>query len=268
MPGRSAGVPLLLLFLAIGAPVHAQTPSGEISGTVVDSSGLPVPGVTVTLTNQATNVVRVVQTNEVGLYVIAAIPPGTYDLKAELTGFRTVDRTGIVVQVGSANRLAFTMDVGNLSETLEVVAHSPLIQTENAAISTVIENRAIVELPLNGRNYLQLASLIPGATTNGPSSSQGKQRMGGQRNSFALNVAGQRVHFNHYSLDGVENTDLNFNSYMLLPSVDALEEFNVVSGIFDAEYGRAIAQVNVSTKSGSNKVRGTAFEFLRNSRLD
>ena len=86
-----------------------------------------------------------------------------------------------------------------------------MIQTENASIGTVIENRSIVELPLNGRNYLQLASLIPGATTNGPSSSQGKQRMGGQRNSFALNVAGQRIHYNHYSLDGVENTDLNFN---------------------------------------------------------
>ena len=268
MRSQLSVVAMLLALLALAIPAHAQAPSGEISGTVLDSSGLPVPGATITLTNQATNVVRVVQTNEVGLYVISAIPPGTYDLKAELTGFRTVERKGVVVQVGSANRLAFTMDVGNLSETLEVVAHSPLIQTENAAISTVIENRAIVELPLNGRNYLQLASLIPGATTNGPSSSQGKQRMGGQRNSFALNVAGQRVHFNHYSLDGVENTDLNFNSYMLLPSVDALEEFNVVSGLFDAEYGRAIAQVNVSTKSGSNKVRGTAFEFLRNSRLD
>jgi hypothetical protein len=259
---------LLLAFLTISVPVHAQTPSGDISGTVADASGLPMPGVTLTLTNQATNVVRVVQTNEVGLYVISAIPPGTYDLKAELVGFGTVERKGIVVQVGSQSRLSFAMEVGNLSETLEVVAHSPLIQTENAAISTVIENRTIVELPLNGRNYLQLASLIPGATTNGPSSSQGKQRMGGQRNSFALNVAGQRVHFNHYSLDGVENTDLNFNSYMLLPSVDALEEFNVISGLFDAEYGRAIAQVNVSTKSGSNKARGTAFEFLRNSRLD
>ena len=227
-----------------------------------------MPGVTVTLTNQATNVARVVQTNEVGLYVISAIPPGTYDLKAELAGFRTIDRQGLVVQVGSASRIAFTMDVGEVAETMTVVGQSPLIQTENAAISTVIENRAIVELPLNGRNYLQLASLIPGATTNGPSSSQGKQRMGGQRNSFALNVAGQRIHFNHYSLDGVENTDLNFNSYMLLPSVDALEEFNVISGIFDAEYGRAIAQVNVSTKSGSNQVRGTVFEFLRNSSLD
>src|SRR5213592_3831806 len=143
MCGKSSVIALLLFLLAI-PPAGAQTPSGELSGTVTDPSGLTVPGVTVTLTNQATNVVRVVQTNEVGLYVIAAIPPGTYDLKAELTGFRTVDRTGIVVQVGSANRLAFTMDVGNLSETLEVVAHSPLIQTENAAISTVIENRAIV----------------------------------------------------------------------------------------------------------------------------
>lgn len=268
MFGRSFVLPLLLLLLAIGAPARAQTPSGEISGTVVDSSGLAVPGVTVTLTNRATTVARTVQTNEVGLYVISAIPPGTYDLRAELSGFQTVERQGLVVQVGSATRIAFTMAVGELSEVLTVVGQSPLIQTENAAISTVIENRVIVELPLNGRNYLQLASLIPGATTNGPSSSQGKQRMGGQRNSFALNVAGQRVHYNHYSLDGVENTDLNFNSYMLLPSIDVLEEFNVISGIFDAEYGRAIAQVNVSTKSGSNRVRGTAFEFLRNSRFD
>jgi hypothetical protein len=267
MCGKSSGITLLLFLLAI-PPAGAQTPSGELSGTVTDPSGLTVPGVTITLTNQATNVVRVVQTNESGLYVISAIPPGIYDLKAELSGFQSVERKGLIVQVGSANRISFPMAVGELAETIQVQAHSPLVQTENAAISTVIENRAIVELPLNGRNYLQLASLIPGATTNGPSSSQGKQRMGGQRNSFALNVAGQRIHFNHYSLDGVENTDLNFNSYMLLPSVDALEEFNVVSGLFDAEYGRAIAQVNVSTKSGSNQLRGTAFEFVRNSAMD
>src|SRR6267378_3596678 len=259
---------LLLLLVAIAVPARGQTPSGEISGTVVDTSGLAVPGVTITLTNPATNVVRTVQTNESGLYVIAAIPPGTYDLKAELSGFGAVERKNIVVQVGSANRIAFTLQVGTLSETVEVTAGSPLIQTENAAISTVIENRVIVELPLNGRNYLQLASLIPGATTSGPSSSQGKQRMGGQRNTFALNVAGQRIHYNHYSLDGVENTDLNFNSYMLLPSIDALQEFKVESGLFDAEYGRAIAQINASTRSGTNELHGTVFEFIRNSALD
>src|SRR5262245_40441539 len=267
MRTQSSSIALLCILLAAG-PSYAQTPTGEISGTALDASGLPVPGVTVTLTSQATNVARVVTTNESGLYVISAIPPGTYDLRAELSGFRTVERRGIVVQVATAGRLSFSMEVGELSESLEVKASAPLIQTENAAISTVIENRAIVELPLNGRNYLQLTSLIPGATSNGPSSSQGKQRMGGQRNSFALNVSGQRIHFNHYSLDGIENTDLNFNSYMLLPSVDALREFKVESGLFDAEYGRAIAQLNVSTKSGTNQFHGTLFEFLRNSALD
>ena len=254
MRNGSSGI-LLLLFLALAIPVRGQTPSGEISGTVIDASSLPVPGVTITLTNVATNVVRTVQTNESGLYVITAIPPGTYDMKAELSGFGTVERKAILVQVGNAHRIPFTLQVGDLSESIVVQAHSPLIQTENAAISTVIENRAIVELPLNGRNYLQLASLIPGATTNGPSSSQGKQRMGGQRNSFALNVAGQRVHFNHYSLDGVENTDLNFNSYMLLPSVDALEEFNVVSGLFD---GSTAAPSRRSTSRRSRVRTGCA----------
>ena len=263
---RSLGVALLLSVLAVSA--YAQAPSGEISGLVTDESGSVLPGVRVTLTNQATNAMRVVVTNESGLYVMPAVPPGRYTLKAELEGFRTVERADIGVQVGSSNRIALVMAVGQLTEIVQVVGGAPVLQTENASIGTVIENRAIVELPLNGRNYLQLASLIPGATTNGPSSSQGRQRMGGQRNSFALNVAGQRVHFNHYSLDGIENTDLNFNSYMLLPSVDALEEFKVESGIFGAEFGRAIAQINASTKSGTNQFHGTVFEFLRNSALD
>src|SRR5262249_44701848 len=138
MGSRSLGTTLLLLLLAIAVPARAQTPSGEISGTVIDASGLAVPGVTLTLTNVATNVVRVVTTNEAGLYVISAIPPGTYDLKGELTGFRTVERRAIVVQVGSASRISFAMEVGEISETLQVQARAPLIQTENAAISTVI----------------------------------------------------------------------------------------------------------------------------------
>ena len=258
-----------LLLLTVDVPsVGAQAPSGEISGVVSDSSGSAVPGARITLVNQATNVVRDVHTNESGLYVIPAISPGTYTLKAELSGFRAVERRDIEVQVGSANRVSITLEVGDVSEIVQVAGRAPLLQSETASIGTVIDNRTIVALPLNGRNYLQLASLIPGATTNGPSSSQGRQRMGGQRNSFALNVAGQRVHYNHYSLDGVENTDLNFNTYMLLPSVDALQEFKVESGLFDAEYGRAIAQVNASTKSGTNQLRGSVFEFLRDSKFD
>jgi hypothetical protein len=263
---RSLGVAVLLSTIAFTA--FAQAPSGEISGLITDESGSVLPGVRVTLTNQATNAMRLVVSNESGVYVMPAVPPGRYTLKAELEGFRTVERADIGVQVGSSNRIAVTMEVGQLAEIVQVVGGAPMLQTESASIGTVIENRAIVELPLNGRNYLQLASLIPGATTNGPTSSQGRQRMGGQRNSFALNVAGQRVHYNHYSLDGIENTDLNFNSYMLLPSVDALEEFKVESGIFGAEFGRAVAQINASTKSGTNRFHGSAFEFLRNSSLD
>lgn len=259
---------VFLLLVAFALPMAAQTPSGEISGVISDSNGSVVAGVRITLTNSATNAVREVQSNDSGLYAIPALPPGIYTLKVEKAGFRAVERRNIEVLVGSANRIDVTLEVGEMTNTVEITGGAPVLQSENASIGTVIENRSIVELPLNGRNYLQLTSLIPGATTNGPSSSQGKQRMGGQRNSFALNVSGQRIHFNHYSLDGIENTDLNFNSYMLLPSVDALQEFKVESGLFDAEYGRAIAQVNVSTKSGTNQFHGTLFEFLRNSALD
>src|SRR5262245_7454766 len=258
----------LFLVILFTFNLAAQAPTGDISGVVSDPSVALVPGVTVTLTNPATNAVRTALTNEAGLYVLRAIPPGLYNLKAELSGFRAVERKNIEVQVGSANRIDVTLEIGEVNSIVEVSGGAPVLQTETASVGTVIENRRIVELPLNGRNYLQLASLIPGATTNGPSSSQGRQRMGGQRNNFSLNVAGQRVHYNHYSLDGVENTDLNFNTYMLLPSVDALEEFKVESGIFVAESARPGAQINAATKSGSNAYHGTTFEFVRNSALD
>ncbi len=261
------GFALGFLF-ALVLSLHAQTPSGEISGVVTDQSGSVVPGVKVLLINIATNAPREVQTNDAGAYAFPALSPGVYTLKVEKAGFRAVERKNVEVLTGSANRIDVSLEVGEMTSVVEIAGGAPILQSENASIGTVIENRSIVELPLNGRNYLQLTSLIPGATTNGPASAQGQQRMGGQRNSFALNVAGQRIHFNHYSLDGIENTDLNFNSYMLLPSIDALREFKVESGLFDAEYGRAIAQVNVSTKSGTNQFHGTLFEFLRNSALD
>jgi len=174
----------LVLLTGFALPASAQTPSGEISGTVVDSSGSVLPGVRVTLTNSGTNAIRLSQTNETGVYVFPAVPPGTYSLKVELEGFSTAQQTGINVQVGSANRFPFTMAIGQLTDVVSVVADTPVIQTENASIGTVIENRSIVELLLNGRNYLQLASLIPGATTNGPASAQGQQRMAASGTAF------------------------------------------------------------------------------------
>ena len=176
----------LCFLFTISLSLYAQTPSGEISGVVADQTGSVVPGVKVMLTNTATNASREVQTNDSGLYAFPALPPGTYTLKVEKAGFRAIERKNIEVLTGSANRIDVSLEVGELTNVVEVTGGAPMLQSENASIGTVIENRAIVELPLNGRNYLQLTSLIPGATTNGPSSSQGKQRMGGQRNSFAL----------------------------------------------------------------------------------
>jgi hypothetical protein len=199
---------------------------------------------------------------------VPALLPGVYEIKVERNGFTTHRRTDVELQTGQVAKLDFTLQVGNVSEVVEVAAGAPVLETETTTVGAVIENKRIVELPLNGRNYLQLASLIPGATTYGPASSQGQQRMGGARNSFALNVSGQRVHFNHYTLDGIENTDPNFNTYLFLPSIDALQEFKVEAGTFQAEHGRAISQVMVSTKSGTNQLHGTAFEFLRNAKLD
>lgn len=253
----------LVASLALG-----QSGTGEINGTVTDSSGAAVSGATVTISNPATGFSRVLRTNDGGIYSAPALNPGSYSVKVEKQGFQSQSRTGVELQVGQAPSLNFTMAVGNVAEVIEVTGGAPVLDTEATSVGTVIENKRIVELPLNGRNYLQLASLIPGATTNGPASSQGQQRMGGARNSFALNVAGQRVHYNHYSLDGMENTDPNFNTYLFLPSIDALQEFKVESGLFSAEYGRAIAQVNVSTKAGTNQFHGVGFSYVRNAFFD
>src|SRR5438874_1127764 len=263
MKTKLAALLLCSLFM-----LWAQTPTGQITGTVSDPTGAVVPKANVVLTNNATNARRETTTNENGVFNLPALPPGVYSLSVEAQGFPKQVRENVELQVGATDQINFTLQVGNVSETIQVTGGAPVLQSETAELGTVIENRRIVELPLNGRSYLQLVSLAPGATTNGPASSQGQQRMGGTRNTFALNVAGQRVHYNHYTLDGVENTDPNFNTYLLLPSIDALQEFKVESGQFQAEYGRGVSQVNVTTKSGTNQIHGSAFEFLRNANLD
>lgn len=258
----------LIIIITTALAAFGQAGNAEINGTVTDSSAAVVAGATVTISNPATGFSRALKTNDQGIYSAPALQPGVYSIKVEMQGFQAQSRGNIELQVGQAANIDFALSVGNVSEVVEVTGGAPVLETESTSVGTVIENKRIVELPLNGRNYLQLASLIPGATTNGPASSQGQQRMGGARNQFALNVAGQRVHFNHYSLDGMENTDPNFNTYLFLPSIDALQEFKVESGLFSAEYGRGIAQVNVSTKGGTNQFHGVAFEFVRNSQFD
>src|SRR5712691_5823733 len=266
MSGRSFWSMLCFVLLSV-LPAVAQTQAG-ISGVIRDPSGAVIPGVTVTITNPATNSVRSAISNESGVYNFAVLQPGRYNIKVELPGFRTIQQNDVELQIQQSARLDFTLQVGDLSQTVEVSGAAALIATENATVGTVIENKRIVDMPLNGRNFLQLVALSPNVSYGFSDSTQAITRQGGQRAQQNISVAGQRSEFNHFTLDGVENTDVNFNSYVFLPSIDALQEFKVQTGIFPAEFGRATTQINVSTKPGTNQFHGTVFEFLRNDRLD
>jgi outer membrane receptor protein involved in Fe transport len=255
------------IFLASVVTCSAQT-LGDISGEVRDASGALVTAANITLVNVDTNAVRNALTNESGLYSFPAVPPGSYRLRIEKQGFRSATRTDILLQVQQSLRLDVELQVGTVSETVEVSASAQMLSTENATVGTVIENKRIVELPLNGRNYLQLVSLAPNVSFGFSNAGQADGRQGGSRARQNISVAGQRSYFNRFTLDGVENTDPNFNTYVIQPSIDALQEFKVQSGVYPAEFGRGATQINVSTKPGTNGFHGTLFEFLRNDKLD
>ena len=255
------------LLLVCALPFFGQT-LGEITGEVKDSSGGGVAAASVTVTNQATNAARTAISNDAGVYSFPALQPGLYALKVEKPGFKTYTQSNIELQVQQTVRLDVTLQIGQVSETIEVSGSAGLLTTENATVGTVIENRRIVDLPLNGRNYLQLVALSPNVSAGFASAGQSGSRQGGDRASQQLSVAGQRREFNYFTLDGIDNTDVNFNTYIFSPSIDALQEFKVQTGVYSAEFGREASQVNVVTKSGTNDYHGALFEFLRNSALD
>jgi hypothetical protein len=258
---------LVTILVCTGTAVFGQT-SGEITGEIRDASGANIPGAVVTVTNTATGAVRNVVSNEAGVYGFPSLPPGVYDLKVSREGFKTVVRNGIQLQVQQSARIDIGMELGQVTESVDVSAEAALLSTENATVGTVIENKRIVELPLNGRNYLQLVSLAPNVSFGFGNAGQSISRQGGDRATQNISVAGQRSYFNHFTLDGVENTDPNFNTYVIQPSIDALQEFKVQTGIYPAEFGRQVTQINVMTKPGTNQYHGTLFEFLRNDKLD
>ena len=259
---------LLLVGLCLSAGfVSAQT-FGEITGEVKDPSGAVAPNAPVTATNIATNAIRSTVTNLAGIYSFPALIPGNYQVKVEASGFQSVVRSNIELQIQQTARVDFTLVVGATSQTVEVSGAAQLLSTESATVGTVIEQKSIVELPLNGRNFLQLVALSPNVSYGFAAPAQAAGRQGGSRANQNISLAGMRGTWNHYTLDGVENTDVNFNLYIQLPSIDALQEFKVQSGIYPAEFGREAGQINVSTKSGSNVYHGTVFEFLRNDAID
>ncbi|HMF77845.1 MAG TPA: TonB-dependent receptor [Bryobacteraceae bacterium] len=262
-----AAIAIFALVLLTAVPMPAQT-FGQITGQISDSSGAVVPDAAIALRNVNTDAVRRTVSTPSGDYTFPSLPPGTYSIQVEKQGFKRSESDNIIVQVQQTVRLDLALTIGQVSESVVVDASTVTLQSENASVGTVVENKRIVELPLNGRNFLQLVALAPNVTTLSPSAGQAGARQGGDRASQSISVAGQRTMFDYFSLDGVNNTDPNFNTYVVLPSIDALQEFKVQTGVYPAEFGHNATQINVLTKSGGNQYHGALFEFLRNEVLD
>jgi hypothetical protein len=241
---------------------------GQITGLVTDTSGAVVLGAAVTVTNPQTGFTRTEVTNGSGIYTFPTLLPGVYDVKVEKEGFQAEIRRNVALQVEQVARLDFPLQVGTMTQAVEVNAGAPLLNTEDSTVGTVIENQRILDMPLNGRNFLQLVALSPNVSANFANGGQSANRLGGDRSSQQLSVSGNRREWNYFTLDGMDNTDVDFNSYIFLPSIDALQEFKVQSGVYSAEFGRELGQINVSTKGGTNEYHGSMWEFIRNNDID
>jgi len=243
----------------------AQTHRASIRGTISDATEKPVSGVTINLTRQGTNAIRAVQSDSDGRYVIAQLPPGSYRLQVESAGYKRHTQS-VELLVNQEQRIDVALAVGELSEEVVVVDEARgagLLKKDSASLGTVIENRQVEGLPLDGRNFFELSLLVPGAVP----AAQGSA--GSVRGDFAFSVNGAREDSNNFLLDGVYNVDPKLNTFGVRPPVDAIREFETLTSTYDAAFGRSAgAQINVVLKSGTNAFSGSLYEFHRNGALD
>ena len=251
-------IPLLL----VGSVAHAQIETARITGTISDSTGAVIPGAQVKFTHVATAQELAVESNAEGLYRSQPLRIGEYLLEVETDGFKRAVRSGIVLTLQQTARIDIALEIGALTEVVDVTAAAPLLETTEATQGQVINNQRIVDMPLNGRDYIQLALLSAGAVRS----------IGGRFGGYS--AGGQRTTQNNYTLDGIDNNGVQIaaqgrRAEVVKPSIDAVEEFKISTNAYGAESGRALGgTVNVSIKSGSNDFHGTVFEFLRNDTLD
>jgi hypothetical protein len=257
-----------LVTALIAALSHAQVTTGSFLGFVTDPGGAAIAGAKVTAENEATGLKRAVVTNSSGEYVIGLLPVGRYTLTFEAPNFRRRAVKEVVLELDQKAKIDARLEIGQITEvvTSDDGASAPLARTETAEAGEVIENKRIVDLPLNGRQFLQLAQLTPGVTTN-PRGGFGEQLAGifGPR----ITVMGARESDNYFTLDGVGLTDRFYGTLSAPLSVDAIQEFKVQSNLYSAESGTfGGAQVNIAIKGGANDLHGSAYEFIRNDQLD
>lgn len=252
---------LAILILAFGQIALSQT--AQVTGRISDASGAVIPSAQVTSTNQKTGLTRESVSNGEGYFTIPLLPPGEYRIAVKKEGFKPVVRPDVALNVEQVARLDFTLETGAVSDTVTITSDAPLMNTETSSVGQVVDNKTVVTLPLNGRNYSQLAVLAPGATPNP-----------GTRTEDGFSLNGNRLFQNSYQVDGADNNNYIFGvdtntTQALRPSVDAIQEFKVETANYSAEYGRAAGGViSVAIKSGTNQLHGSAFEFLRNDALD
>ncbi|PWU11170.1 MAG: hypothetical protein C5B51_03040 [Terriglobia bacterium] len=254
------------LLAVTASAILAQTSTGIIVGRVTDQTGSVLSSANVQLVNTGTGLSHRVQTNSEGFFRSPDLPPGSYDITVEETGFKTAVIRGVVLQINQTARVDVTAELGAVSQQVEVEAAAPLLQTETSATGQVIADQSIVNLPLNGRNYLDLTKLVPGVTqAQGGRGAEVNQKVG---SAWAIIIGGQRIENQEYLLEGTTARNYFVGTGNLLPSIDSIQEFKVQENSFSAEFGFGVAIVNAALRSGTNNFHGSAFEFLRNNDLD
>jgi len=259
-------ITIFILILTVSAPeALAQYNNAEISGTITDGQGAAIPGATVSAVNTASGIAVERTTDDSGRFFLPSLTVGEYQVTVTHTGFKQVVQTGLVLQVGQKLDFPVTLSVGNAAETVTVTAEAGLLRTEDAQVADTIDNQKVEQLPLNGRQFLQLAQLSDGVVIP-----PGGNRGAALQQAGALPaVLGQRSGHNIYLLDGVKVTDEYFNNLVISPSVDGIQEFKIQKSMYPAEFGgKASALINVVSKSGTNAFHGSIFEFFRNDKLD
>jgi hypothetical protein len=259
---------VLLILLAV--PAAAQTSTGRIYGTISDTSGAVLPGANVTATNDRTRVSRTTVARDEGAYTFSDLAVGTYSVTVELQGFKTYVADGVVVAVAQSTRVDASLELGAHAETVHVDAKTTLVDTREASLGAVVEQRRIVEMPLNGRNFLQLASFVPGVTVNyRPIALKGTpgSMPGGLQNMPSVN--GTRNTMNAVLIDGALNNDPVLNTAAIVPVPDAIEEFKIQTNMYPSAFGQGGGSVvNIVTKSGGVDLSGSGYYFGRNDALD
>ncbi|MGH9838231.1 MAG: TonB-dependent receptor domain-containing protein [Blastocatellia bacterium] len=264
-PGKAFA---LVMFILVCARV-ASAQQASLTGRVTDKSEAVVAGASVKVTNLDTGITRQSESNSEGFFTVPFLPPGAYRVTVEANGFKTSTRDGLQLTLDQVTRADFALEPGAVTETVQVTAEAPVLQTDSATLGTAITGKLVQDLPLNGRNYVQLALLAPGVSSGPPNGLATGTRPDDRRLNSSYSVNGQDPIVNNNMIDGMDNNERVIGTIGVRPSIDAIQEFKVQTNLYNAEIGRTSGGVvNILTKSGTNSFHGSAFEFLRNDKFD